>query len=68
MPLISSVTVASFAASDGGIATVTSSNPTATKIVLVFMLATYGGDYIEAISRKTPSRSSTRPRSAARMS
>jgi hypothetical protein len=42
MPLISSVTVASFAATDGGIATIRSSKPTAATIVLVFMAITSG--------------------------
>ena len=42
MPLISSVTLASFAATDIGIAIITSSNPTAATINLVFMSVTSG--------------------------
>ena len=45
MPLIASVTVASFAATDGGSATIRSSTPKAAMIALVFMSATSGADY-----------------------
>jgi hypothetical protein len=45
MPLIASVTVASFAATDGGRATIRSSTPTAATIALIFMSATSGADY-----------------------
>jgi hypothetical protein len=45
MPLIASVTVASFAATDGGIATMRSSTPKAATTTLVFMSATSGTDY-----------------------
>ncbi len=38
MPLISRVTVASFAATDGGMATITSSNAEPIKILLVVMI------------------------------
>jgi hypothetical protein len=45
MPLIASVTVASFAAIDVGIATMTSSNPRAATTVFVFMSVTSGPNY-----------------------
>ena len=45
MPLIASVMVASFAATDGGSANIRSSAPTAATIALVFMSATSGADY-----------------------
>jgi hypothetical protein len=45
MPLIASVTVASFAATDGDIAAIKSSTPTAPMIVRVFMSTTSGTDY-----------------------
>ena len=45
MPLIASVTVASFSATDGEIAAIKSSTPTAPIIALVFMSTTSGTDY-----------------------
>ena len=45
MPLIASVTVASFAATDGEIAAIKSSTPTAPMIALVFISTTSGTDY-----------------------
>jgi hypothetical protein len=54
MPLIASVTVASFAATDGGNATIRSSNPTAATIALIFMSATPGADYTAPLSAKNP--------------
>jgi hypothetical protein len=45
MPLIASVTVASFAATDGDIAAIKSSTPTAPMIALVFISITSGTDY-----------------------
>jgi len=45
MPLMASVTVASLAATNGGIAAIKSSTPTAPIIAFVFMSTTSGTDY-----------------------
>ncbi len=45
MPLIASVTVASFAATDGDIAAIKSSTPTTPMIDRVFMSTTSGRNY-----------------------
>jgi hypothetical protein len=67
MPLIASVTVASFASTDGDIAAINSSTPTTPKIVRVFMSTTSGTDYtaLSSLANQGPARQERNSKSPA---
>ena len=67
MPLIASVTVESFAATDGVIAAIKSSTPTAPMIALAFISTTSGTDYtaLSSLANQGPARQERNSKSPA---